>query len=194
MEQGYAPNLVTTGQLRLLPLAYYGDPVLTKKAKLVSEITTETRKLVEQMIETMDAGHGVGLAAPQVHHSIRLFVMRTPIEDEQNKIEWGEVEVFINPKLSMPSKETWKAVEGCLSIPSIRALVERPKKIIVEYTSLDGKVRKRLFSGWEARVIMHETDHLEGVLFIDRLEQEDRLKLRPFLQDLERRMHDGQAL
>ena len=194
LAQGHVPNLITTGQLRLLPLAYYGDPILTKKAEPISEITSDIIKLVEEMIETMDACDGIGLAAPQIHHSIRLFVIRTPIEIDQDKFEPGEVKIFINPRLSLPSEETWKAAEGCLSIPTVRALVERPKEVTVEYTSIEGKIVKQRVSGWEARVIMHENDHIEGTLFIDRLDQEEQSKLMPFLQNLERRIHDGKAL
>lgn len=194
LTSGHAPNLVTTGQLRLLPLAYYGDPILRRKADAIDEITSDIKKLVEEMIETMDASDGIGLAAPQIHHSIRLFVIRTPIETGQDKFEPGEVKVFINPKLSLPSDETWKASEGCLSIPTLRSLVERPKEISVEYTSLDGTVIKKRFSGWEARVIMHENDHINGVLFIDRLDPEERSKLNSLLKTLEKRIHDGRAL
>jgi peptide deformylase len=194
LVQGHAPNLVTTGQLRLLPLAYYGDPILRKVADPVNEITDDIRKLVEEMIETMDASDGVGLAAPQIHHSIKLFVIRTPVETEQDKFELGEVKVFINPKLSSPSEETWKAPEGCLSIPTIRSNVERPREITIEYTSIDGSIIKQRYSGWAARVIMHENDHINGILFIDRLDTDEQLKLAPFLQNLEKRIHDGKAL
>jgi peptide deformylase len=189
LAQGYEPNLIKAGQLKLLPLAYYGEAILKKQAEPVAEITTDLLKLIEEMVETMDACNGIGLAAPQVHHSIRLIVMRMPIETEQNTIESGEVQILINPKLSLPSEETWKAAEGCLSIPTIRALVERPKEITVEYTSLDGKTVEKRISGWEARVVMHENDHIEGILFIDRLSQEEQLKLQPHLQNLDKRIH-----
>lgn len=194
LESGHIPTLVTTKELRLLPLAYYGDPVLRRKADVIDHVTDDIKKLVEEMIETMDASDGVGLAAPQVHHSIRLFVIRTPIETGEDNFDLGEVKVFINPKLSLPSKETWKAGEGCLSIPGIRMDVERPKEITVEYTTLDGKLLKHRFSGWEARVIMHENDHINGVFFVDRLSSKERSELAPFLQGLEKRMHDHLAL
>lgn len=194
LTQGYAPNLVTIGQLRLLPLAYYGDPILRKIADPISEINDDIQTLVEEMIETMDASNGVGLAAPQVHHSIKLFVIRTPIENEQGKYDLGEVKVFINPTLSLPSEETWRAPEGCLSIPTLRADVERPKEITVEYTSINGdRIIERL-SGWAARVVMHENDHINGVLYIDRLNPDEQLKFTPILQNLEKRIHDGRAL
>lgn len=194
LAQGHAPNLITNGQLRLLPLAYYGDPILRKKAVPINDITADITKLVEEMIETMDACDGIGLAAPQIHHSIRLYVIRTPIEIDENKFEPGEVEVFINPTLSLPSEETWKASEGCLSIPTFRFLVERPKQVTVEYTNLEGKIVKRRVSNWEARVIMHENDHIEGILFIDRLYSEEQSKLKPLLENLEKRIHDGRSL
>lgn len=194
IAEGHAPNLVTTSQLRLLPLAYYGDAVLRRKADPITEITDDLKKLVEEMIETMDACGGIGLAAPQVHHSIRLFIIRKPIEIGHEKLEPGEVLVFINPKLSLPSKETWIASEGCLSIPSFRSSVTRPKEITIEYTSLDGTQEKKQVAGWEARVIMHENDHINGVLFVDRLSKEEQLKIKHFLQTLEKRIHDGLAL
>lgn len=194
LVEGHAPHLVTTGQLRLLPLAYYGDPILRKKAEAIGEITEGIQKLVEEMIETMDASDGIGLAAPQVHHSIRLFVIRKPIETSSGNLELGEVKVFINPKLSLPSEETWKASEGCLSIPTLRSLVERPKEISVEYTRLDGSVAVEKVTGWEARVIMHENDHIDGILFIDHLSPKEKAQLAPFLQRLEERIHDMRAL
>lgn len=194
LAEGHAPNLITTTQLRLLPLAYYGDSILKKKAEPVAEITSDIKKLVEEMVETMDACDGAGLAAPQVHHSIRLFMIRTPVERKDNHVGTGELHVFINPELSSPSTDTWTASEGCLSIPTIRAAVERPKTITVTYTTLDGTQITRQVSGWEGRVIMHEYDHIEGVLFIDRLHPKERSKFDSALANLEQRLHDGMAL
>lgn len=188
--QGRAPDQTAADLLQILPLAYYGDPVLRKKADLVPEITDEIRQLVEEMVETMDASRGVGLAAPQVHHSLRLFVIRDPIETEDGSYEMGDVRVFINPKLSLPSKEKWTAPEACLSIPTLRSDVERPKEITVEYTSLDGTVTEERFSGWAARVVMHENDHINGVLFIDRLNEKERSKLNQALHHLEQRIQE----
>lgn len=197
LEEGHAPNLITTGQLRLLPLAYYGDPILKKRAIEISEITEDIKTLIEEMIETMDASNGIGIAAPQIHHSIRIFVIRTPIPPtatERNNLEWGPVKVFINPVLTLLSEESWKATEGCLSIPNIRAEVKRPKEGTIEYTSMEGKLIKEKISGWQARIIMHEYDHLEGILFIDRLDKEEQDKLKPTLENIEKRIHDGKAL
>lgn len=194
LAEGHAPNLITTNQLRLLPLAYYGQPVLRKVADRIAGITDDLRKLIEEMIETMDACNGIGIAAPQVHHSIQLFLIRKPLEIEEGKFDFQDVKVFINPTLSNPSTETWKANEACLSIPSIHAEVERPQEITVEYTDLEGNVKKERATGWEARQIMHENDHIKGVLFIDRLSKEERHALEPFLKSLENRIHDGMEM
>lgn len=191
LAKGHAPNLVTTGQFRLLPLAYYGDPILRRKGDLITEINEDIKTLVNEMIETMDACDGIGLAAPQVHHSIQLFVIRTPIKNEKEQLELGDVEVFINPILLDPSRETWKASEGCLSIPTIHDDVERPQEVTVEYTTLSGERKKERVKGWPARVIMHENDHINGVLFIDHLDPESQKKWEPFLKNLENRIHNG---
>ncbi|MBI5272406.1 MAG: peptide deformylase [Chlamydiia bacterium] len=192
--EGHAPNVITTNQLRLLPIAYYGSPILRKIGDPIANMTADIRKLVEEMVETMDACNGIGLAAPQIHHSIKLFVIRRPVEIEGGKIEWREVKIFVNPELSMPSRETWKVAEGCLSIPSIHAEVERPREVTVEYSDLEGNKIKERVSGWEARVIMHETDHVNGILFIDHLGADERQYLEPFLKSLENTIHDGTEL
>lgn len=194
LAEGKAPNLLTTETLRILPLAYYGHPILRKIGEQVSEITDDVRTLIEEMIETMDAYDGIGLAAPQVHHSIQLFIIRKPIENKKGKVGMGEIKVFINAKLSSPSKETWEASEGCLSIPTIRGEVKRPKQINVEYTNLQGERIKERVNGWEARVVMHEYDHTQGILFIDHLEESEKERLKPFLEHLKNRIHDGTEL
>ncbi len=192
--EGHAPHLMTVSQIRLLPLAYYGNPILRKIADPVGEITDSVRTFVEEMIETMDACDGLGLAAPQVHHSVRIFVIRVPSEDDMGEMHLGNVKVFINPKISEHSQDTWEVSEGCLSIPSIHAKVKRSKSIVVEYTNLEGKRIKEHCSGWEARVILHENDHINGVLFIDHLSSEQKEAIDPFLRRLDRRIHDGTEL
>jgi peptide deformylase len=194
LAEGHAPNLVTTAQLRLLPLAYYGDPILRKKADPVVDISKDLEKLVEEMIETMDSCNGMGLAAPQVHHSIRLFITRFPVETEKGNFEKSGVRVFINPKISSKSTETWKTSEGCLSIPTIHADVKRSQEIEVEFLDLKGNSHVEKFSGWEARVVLHENDHLDGVLFIDHLDRKKLIELEPFLKKLKKRIHDGSEL
>lgn len=194
LEEGRSPNMVTVGQLRLLPLAYYGEPILHKKAEEVSEITPDVKQLIEEMIETMDVADGIGLAAPQVHHSIRLFLIRTPIETPEGGYELGDIEVFINPVITRRSEETWTHAEGCLSIPNIREEVTRPTQIDVEYTNLEGVRVTKSFAGMGARVVLHEYDHIEGVLFIDRIDQERRKALEPSLKEICQRIHGERPL
>lgn len=189
--KGHAPNLMIVSQLKLLPLAYYGNPILRKVGEIVPEITDSVRKLIEDMIETMDACDGIGLAAPQVHHSVQIFVTRAPVD---NKKGLGDVKVFINPKITEKSKEKWTVSEGCLSIPAIHADVMRPSEITIEYTNLDGKQVIERCTGWEARVIQHENDHLNGILFIDYLSEEQKKELEPILSRMDKRIHDGTEL
>jgi peptide deformylase len=194
LTEGHVPNLLTTSEMRLLPLAYYGEPILTKKAEPIAEIGQDLRKLIEEMVETMDACDGIGLAAPQIHHSIRLFVIRELLEGSNDSTELGDVKIFINPKIISQGKKTWKASEGCLSIPTIHAEVERPLEITVEYTDLEGQLIQETCSGWKARVILHEYDHIEGILFIDRLSPKKREQLEERLKLLRHRIHDGTEL
>lgn len=194
LAEGHTPNLLTAEQARVLPLAYYGHPVLRKKAEPVAEITDEIRKLAQDMIETMDAYDGLGLAAPQVHYSLRMFVTRKPTEQADGLMQLGEAKVFINPKLSSPSEKTWTESEGCLSIPTIHAKVKRPKEITVEYLNLEGQTVTERVSGWEAKCIMHETDHINGTLFIDRLTEEEKKRLEPVLKALHHRIYDGREM
>lgn len=181
-EPGKATFLVTPGPLRLLPLAYYGEPVLRKKAEPVTAITDEIKQLAEAMIETMDSCDGVGLAAPQVHQSLRLFVTRAPTHEDER----GKALVFINPVLSSPSSKTVLIGEGCLSIPGIHFDIERPSEITVTYTNLEGETVTSHFTGFPARVIMHENDHINGVLYIDRLKDKEKKEIEPFLKNLKK--------
>ena len=170
---GHVPNLVTNERLKILPLAYYGDPVLRQKTQPITEITDEIRDLVEEMVETMDVCDGIGLAAPQVQRSLQLFIVRTPIEKEKDKYDFGEVEIFINPILLDMSVESCRLPESCLSIPGISGEIERPLTITAEYTSLDNHRVRKAFTGYHARIILHENDHIDGTLFVDRLSREE---------------------
>ena len=171
-----------------LDFIYYGNPILRKKAKPVGNITDEIKQLVEAMIEAMDQKDGIGLAAPQVNHSIALFITRAPIENDEND-EWekGEVRVFINPKILSYSSDEDYFSEGCLSIPKVYGDVFRPLKIKVEATNLEGKRFTEDFSGMSARVILHENDHLNGVLFIDRLDTSERKKIDSKLREIKKK-------
>ena len=171
-----------------LDFIYYGNPILRKKAKPVESISDEIKQLVDVMIAAMDQKDGIGLAAPQVNHSIALFITRAPIENDEND-EWekGEVRVFINPKILSYSSDEDSFNEGCLSIPKVYGDVFRPIKIKVEATNLEGKRFTEDFSGMSARVILHENDHLNGVLFIDRLDTSERKKIDSKLREIKKK-------
>lgn len=176
-----------------LPIIYYGNPILRKKCARVDAITDEIRQLVADMIETMRAAdNGIGLAAPQVGRSLAIFVTEVPVpvkaEGEQ-EVRWlpGKVRVFINPKLINHSEEQWDRGEGCLSIPKVYGEVIRPVKVTVSATDLDGNEFQEEFSWLEARAIMHENDHINGILFIDRMHGKKRKELEPALNAVKKK-------
>lgn len=173
-----------------LPLAYLGDAVLRKKAAEITQITPEIKLLVQQMEQTMHAHRGIGLAAPQVHQSLRLFMTYLPENENPNKNpeQKPQLKVFINPIISKPSVKTWLAQEGCLSIPAIYANVERPQSILCQYTDLAGQTHCQEFSGWAARAILHENDHLNGGFFFDRVSKKERQSIELFLKGLKTRL------
>ncbi len=173
----------------LLPIRYYGDAVLRARCLPVGEITEEIRELVRNMIETMDASKGIGLAAPQVGYPIRLFVLRNYIESAEGDLTFSEPFVFINPILSNPSLKKESDTEGCLSIPGIREEVARPLKIRIEAVNLEGIPFAEEVEGYNARVRMHENDHLNGVLFIDRVDLRKRKKLELPLKEIQKKYH-----
>jgi len=180
---GIVKDLDGPSPLSLLPLSYYGDNVLLDAAKPVGEITDEIRDLARKMVETMDAADGMGLAAPQVHQGIRLFLVREPREDD----ELMPAKVFINPEIINPSREIESDYEACLSIPGLEAKVARPTSITIQYTDLDGNRQEERASGLYARALQHEMDHLEGILFFDHLQDDQKQKLYPFLDQFKQR-------
>lgn len=176
-----------------LPLAYYGNPSLRKKVEEVTEINDEIRQLVADMIETMHVNNGIGLAAPQVNKHFSVCITEVPIEvvDSRNRVHWepGELRIFINPKIISHSEETWNKAEACLSIPGLAGAVKRPVRIVVQAMDIEGRLFEEEFEWMNARAIMHENDHLNGVLFIDRMHGKDRLSLEPKLQEIKRRFN-----
>jgi peptide deformylase len=175
----------------LLKIYYYGHPVLRKHCEPITEVTDEIRKLARDMIETMDKSDGIGLAAPQVGHSIRMFVLRNYIFTEEGHWTLSEPKVYINPKLSSPGEQLLYDIEGCLSIPGLRLHVTRPDKITVEAMDLDGKIFVEELEGYNARVRMHENDHINGVLFVDRIEASDRKKVDPILKEIKKKCNSS---
>ena len=160
----------------ILPIVAYGDPVLKKRASEISNDTPKLEETIANMYESMYGAHGVGLAAPQVGLSIRLFLVDTsPFADdeeysaeEQEKLK-GFKRTFINAKIIEEIGEEWSFNEGCLSIPNVREEVLRKPVIKVEYQDENFKNHTETFDGLIARVIQHEYDHIEGVLFTDKV-------------------------
>jgi peptide deformylase len=168
-----------------LPIAYYGEPVLRKKGLPVEEINDEIRKLVADMIETMHARHGIGLAAPQVFKSLALFVTHVPIRQEDDSWIDGPLRVFINPKVISVSEELSIDSEGCLSIPKIHLPVARPLRATLRAMDLEGNIFEETFEGLAARCVLHENDHTNGTLFIDRVRGKARKEIEPKLRKIQ---------
>lgn len=171
----------------LLKIYYYGHPILRKHCEPVKEITEEIRTLARDMIETMDKNDGIGLAAPQVGHCIRMFVLRNYLHTEGEDWALSDPKVFINPKLINPSETLVSEIEGCLSIPGLRLEVDRPDKITVEAMDLEGNTFVEELEGYNARVRMHENDHINGVLFIDRVDPDTRKKIELILKEIKKK-------
>jgi peptide deformylase len=157
----------------ILPIVAYGDPVLKKVGKEIDKDYPGLDTLLDNMWETMYNSEGVGLAAPQINKSIRLFLVdASPFADEENPETKHLVDfkrVFINPIIIDESGPEWSFEEGCLSIPDIREDVSRHPDVVLEYFDENWKKHKETFTGIAARVIQHEYDHIEGVLFTDHL-------------------------
>lgn len=172
---------------RRLSLRYFGDPILRKRAQKVELITNDIRRLIEDMIASIFPPYDVGISAPQVGESLRIFVINVDGEDEDGNPIFGAPRVFINPILSHPSEEEILIGEGCLSIPHVFGDVWRPESVVVEALDEKGLSFKEEFHGYVARVIMHENDHLNGVLFIDRLSPNERKRIDPKLQEIKKK-------
>lgn len=162
----------------ILPIVAYGDPVLKKEAEEIEQDYPHLQQLIEDMFETMYEASGVGLAAPQVGRSIRLFVVDgSPFAEEEDEEEpdpraadmEGFKRVFINPIIEEEEGKEWSFSEGCLSIPKIREEVLRKERIRVTYYDEKWELRDEWFDGYKARIIQHEYDHIEGILFTDHL-------------------------
>ena len=151
----------------ILPVVAFGDPVLRKVAEDITPDYPQLKELVANLFETMDVADGVGLAAPQIGLPIRLFVVDLEIVDEVKYK--GYRKAFINAHIINESEETSLVEEGCLSIPKIRAQVARPEKIQMRYFDENFVEHTEWFDDFLARVIQHEYDHIEGILFVDHL-------------------------
>ena len=170
-----------------------GDPVLREVARPVGVITPELRLLAEKMIEVVKAFEGVGLAAPQVGESVRMVVLNLPMESMSDIPSAGEKQllpemplVVVNPEIISSSPETECRDEGCLSLPDVWAPVERPSRVFFRAMPLDGKPVECECGGLLGRCIQHELDHLDGKLFVDRVEPVELGKVERELRQLQR--------
>lgn len=160
----------------ILPIVAYGDPVLRKVAVAIDATYPDLEKLITNMKETMYNASGVGLAAPQIGKAIRLFLIDASpfaedddLSEEERTLLKSFNRVFINPKILEEEGEEWIFNEGCLSIPDVREDVSRQPKITIEYQDENFTIHTETLEGLAARVFQHEYDHIEGILFTDKL-------------------------
>jgi peptide deformylase len=176
----------------ILPIVAYGHPVLRQVAKEITPDYPQLDKLIADMWETMYGSNGVGLAAPQVNRSLRLFVIDSSqifegMEDDE-KAEYDDVpgikQVFINAQIQSLHGDEWSYNEGCLSIPKVREDIMRNEEVTLRFQDEQFKEHLRTFSGITGRVILHEYDHIEGKLFIDRISLLKRKLIKGKLDDI----------
>lgn len=178
----------------ILDIVKYGHPVLRKKGERIENITPEIKQLIADMFETMEANHGVGLAAQQVGVAKQLTVIDVrPVTDRPSTLELDGKSadphsimplVLINPEVT-PAGESATGGEGCLSFPEIYADISRPGTVDVKALDAKGKPIAFRCGGLLARAVQHETDHLHGLLFIDRMDKKTKAELQPELDDLQ---------
>lgn len=155
----------------ILQVSQLGNPILRRQARPIQNVRDERiQKLIDDLIATAISVNGVGIAAPQVSQSIRLFIVASRPSPRYPHAPTMEPTAMIDPKIVSHSAEIVKDWEGCLSIPGIRALVPRYQAIEVEYTSRDGELHRRELTDFVARIFQHEYDHLDGIVFLDRVE------------------------
>ena len=171
-----------TGTKKILPIVAFGDPVLKKSAAEIPQDYPGLKVLVENMYETMYRAAGVGLAAPQVGLSLRLFITDGAAFDDEDVKQFKKV--FINPVIVEEKEDKWGFEEGCLSIPGIRETINRHRTIRIKYFDENFDEHEEEFSGLSARIIQHEYDHIEGILFTDRISPLKKRILKKRLMDI----------
>ena len=169
-------------------LCYYGNKILRKKCEEVKDFNDELRLFVKEMIETIDISpNRIGLAANQVGRLIRVFIIRPEVKTFSGEYVFSSCQVYINPSLSNPSTEKEISLEGCLSFPGLYGEVKRPLSVHLDAYDELGHPFSEDLSGFKARQVMHENDHLNGVLFIDRMEKEERSKIEQKLRQIKKK-------
>ena len=168
----------------ILPIVAYGHPTLRKVAEEIGPDYPGLDELIENMFETMYSSSGVGLAAPQVDRSIRLFIVdATPYAEEYPEAE-GFKKVFINPIILEETGEEWSFNEGCLSVPGVREDIIRKPRITIEYQDRNFNLVEEQYEGVMARIMQHEYDHIEGTIFVDRVNPLRKVLLKRKLNDI----------
>lgn len=162
------------GVKKILTLGKH-EKLLRTKAEPVKKINKDVRELIQDIKDTIDANPAIGLAAPQIGVLKRVFGARMSYNADQEKQDMQPPTIFINPEIVARSEEIEREHDACLSIPGMFAFTNRNLKVTVRYMDENGQSQQRDFEGWDARVIQHEYDHLEGVLFLDRLSSLDDL-------------------
>ena len=160
----------------ILQISQLGNPVLRRESQFVENVKDDRiQQLIDDLIFTVQQAHGVGIAAPQAAKGDRLFIVASRPNLRYPQAPKMEPTAMINPRIVATSTETAKDWEGCLSIPGIRGLVPRSKAIEIEYTSRDGKLHRQELTDFVARIFQHEHDHLDGIVFLDRVESTKEL-------------------
>lgn len=165
-----------------LDIRIYGDPVLRKKAKAIDPIDDDVRTLAADMLDTLAKAKGVGLAGPQVGASLRIIVVHPPPPASDEKRE--EPQVYVNPEIVEKGGKTVPEEEGCLSIPEIYDIVKRPDRVKIRALTLEGKDIEIEAEGMLGRIFQHEIDHLDGVLFVDKVGPMRRALLQKRLREM----------
>jgi peptide deformylase len=167
-------------------MRYYGDEILRRVAEPVERFDEELREFAEAMVDIMRRERGVGLAAPQVGRSVRVIVALRMEDGDDVDVP---ADVLVNPKVVYKSKETSSYEEGCLCIPGVSGAVTRPVEVEVEYQDLDGRARRVRSDKFFSRILLHEIDHLNGVLFVDYLSTAQKSLIKPKLRDISESKH-----
>ncbi len=168
----------------ILPIVAYGDPILKKRAHEIEKNYPNLSTLISDMEATMDHASGVGLAAPQIGKDIRLFIIDSTLMMDEGEEHLGVKEVFINAVILEESGKEWAFEEGCLSVPQIREDVYRKETIKISYLNAQFESQVKIFSGLTARVIQHEYDHIEGILFVDHIKPLKKKLLQKRLRNI----------
>ena len=175
----------------ILPIVAYGDPVLRKVGVEITKDYPNLSELIQNMKDTMANAQGVGLAAPQVDKAIRLFIVNTTpfsedddLDETDQKLLAGFNKIFINAKITNEQGEEWAFSAGCLSIPEVREDVFRKPKITIEYQDENFEKHTEIYEGLIARVVQHEYDHIEGILFTDKISSLKKRLIKKKLENI----------